>query len=310
MVSEVAQKVTEEIIKNASKIYETIRGSYTVFPPEMVVYCPENIQKYSIAFEARGGIVPKKIPFPYGTPKRIKLRSLRGLEDLSSAITVTPDGFNLNTKCMSDIDTYILDLEYEIRNPNYLDALIDKHRAKEVPSEDRNEYWLHAELKHPSVLKTKYGKLELEDIDFSIDVGISSDINTVIPPSFRNELEIGVRLLKETDPYKIRKLTYQRIQAMRSRGKEKDVVESLSNLQELFFSKSFKKFIDVKEDFSYSDCHRGSNFHDSVPWNMTWPKTMKIVSRADLNLDKCAVEGKIVYNKNDFISEVGKILGR
>ncbi|WP_135611130.1 hypothetical protein [Methanococcoides sp. AM1] len=309
MSYELAQKLTDHALKNASKVYDTIRGSYNVFPPEIVIYCPENIQKYSIVFEAKGGFLPKKIKFPYGAARRIKLRPLRGLTDLSDAVVRTTDGFELKTKSMESEDTFILDLEYDIQDPNYITSLVERHHAKEIPSTDSHEYWMHAELKHPKVLKTKYGKLELQDIDFNVDVGISGDINTVIPDAFKKELQIGVEILKETDPHRFHQLGVEKIQAMRSRGKKKTAVEALGALQEVFIPQSFCKYIDVEKDFHYSDCLRGNKCHDTVPWNLTWPKTMKVISRTDLNLDNFAAEGIVKYNRRNFVDEVGKIVG-
>lgn len=309
MNKEIAESVTTLLVKNASKIYETIRGSYKVDLPEIIIYCPENIQKYSIIFEAKGGMIPKKIKFPYGVPRRLKLKPLRSLADLSDAVRITNDGFELKTKSMSSIDTFILDVEYEIENHNYLSSLVERHHAKEIPNDEDNEYWMHAELKHPKVLKSKYGKLELQDIDFNVDVGLSKDINTVIPDTFKNELEIGMELLKATNPHSIQQLGYKRIRAMRLRGKNKSAIECLNDIQELFARQNFCKYIDVEKDFHYSDCLRGHNYHEAVPWNLTWPKTMKIVSRTDLNLDNFASEGVVKYKKRSFLDEIEKMVG-
>lgn len=310
--AEPALKLIESILKHSSKIYEAIRSSYKVYPPELVIHCPENIQKLSLAFEAKAGIIPNKIKFPYGEPGRVKVRSLSGMVDLSDSIRLTENGFELSTKSMSSGDIYLLDVEYEIksRDPNYLNSLVQRDHAKEVPNEDNNEYWMHAELKHPNVLKTKYGKLELRDIDFNIDVGISEDVNTVIPETFKKELRIGMNMLKENNPHTIQKLGYERIKTMKSRGKNKAAVDSLSDLQEFFFPSKFCQYITVERDFRYSECFRGSKYDDNLPWNLTWPKTMKIVSRTDLNLDNCAAEGTVKYKKRSFIEEITKIIGK
>lgn len=309
MNREIAESVTNLLVKKASNIYDTIRGSYEVYLPEIIIYCPENIQKYSIIFEAKSGMLPRKIKFPYGVPRRLKLKPLRSLADLSDAVRITNDGFEINTKSMLSTDTFILDVEYNIDNHNYLNSLVERHHAKEIPNEEDNEYWMHAELKHPKVLKNKYGKLELQDIDFNVDVGLSRDINTVIPDKFKNELEIGVELLKETNPRNIQQLGYKRIQAMRSRGKNKSAVECLNDIQDLFASQTFCKYIDVEKDFHYSDCLRGHNYHEFVPWNLTWPKTMKVVSRTDLNLDNFASEGIVKYKRRSFLDEIEKMIG-
>ncbi|PQV42066.1 hypothetical protein [Methanohalophilus euhalobius] len=308
--NEVLTTVTTQILKNVSKVHDELRGSYKIHPPEITVHCPENLQNYSVAFEVKGGYIPPKIKFPYGKPHRIKLKPLRGLEDLSDAINIVEKGFELNTRKMENHDVFILDVEYQINSHNYLSSLVDRHSAKENPSEEDNEYWMHAEMKHPSVFKTKYGKLDLQDIDFNVDVGISRDINTVVPEEFRKELETGTKLLKETNPREIHRLTQERIRAMRARGKKKTAIECVNDLQELFIPNTFSKYIDVEQEFRYENSLKGGKVHDSVPWNLTWPKSMKVISRTDLNLNQFAAQGVVKYKRKDFVNEIGKILGK
>lgn len=305
-----AKQIIESVLKNSSKIYETIRGSYEVYPPEITLYCPDSIQKFSMAFRAKGGFIPPKMKFPNGRPIRAKVRTLTGGVDLSQSLKMTDNGFELSTKSMSSGDLYLLDVEYKINDPNYLTSLVHRSHAKEIPKEESDEYWMHAELKHPNVLKTKYGKLDLQDLDFNVDVGISRDISTVIPESFKKELNIGVEILNENNPHKMQKLAYKRVQAKKLRGKNKSAVECLGDIQELFFPTKFCKYIEVDNDFRFSNCHRGNNFDNSLPLNLTWPKTMKVVSRADLNLENCAVDGTVKYRKKNFIDEISKIIGK
>ena len=41
----------------------------------------------------------------------------------------------------------------------------------------------------------------------------------------------------------------------------------------------------------------------------TWPKNVTVVSRTDLNLEKCAAEGVLVYKKAAFLESVAKVFG-
>ncbi|WP_309492716.1 hypothetical protein [Candidatus Hecatella orcuttiae] len=306
--SALAEKGVGEIIKTASKIYETIKGSYKVLNQEIVVLCPESVQHFSIAFEATGGFLSQKIKFPFGKPLRVRLRPLRSLQDLSEAIFLTEEGFEINTRGMQAEDTFLLDVDYRITDPKFVDALVQRNHARELPKDRESEYWMHAQLKHPKVFQTKYGRLDLRDVDFSVNVGISEDIKMSIPSAFRRELEAGVKLLMERDPHRKYMLGREHVKAMRARGKGKSVIELLGDLQDLFFPRTFRKFVEVKKDFRYSECHRGSDFYETVPFP-TWPKTMKVISRTDLGLERYAAEGILVYKKADFLEQVSKILG-
>ena len=79
-------------------------------------------------------------------------------------------------------------------------------------------------------------------------------------------------------------------------------------MQTLFLPNKFSTFVNVKEDFSYYDCERGLNFYDKLPFP-TWPRTMKVVSRTDLNLNKLTATGSLLYKKDDFLDKIKKILG-
>ena len=305
----IATKGMEELTKHASKVREAIQGTFRVLDQEITISCPEKTERISIAFEASGGVLGRKVRFPFGRPNRVLLRPLKSLSDITvDSVTNTTEGFEIDTKGMAGEDIFLMEVEYSLPTDDFLEALVERNSAREVPKDRENEYWMHAELKHPKVLRTKVGKLDLRDVDFSVDVGISEDIKMVIPPTFKREIDIAARLLAARDPRQKTKLGYAHAAAMRARGQGQNLNEILGDLQELFLPDGFKKFVEVTRDFRYSDCVRGVNFYDTLPIP-TWPKSMTVVSRTDLNLDRCAAEGLLVYRKSDFLKKVGKILG-
>jgi hypothetical protein len=83
-------------------------------------------------------------------------------------------------------------------------------------------------------------------------------------------------------------------------------LDILKELQKLFLSSKFQDFIEVKDDFHYSDCIRGVDIYGTLPFP-TWPKSMKVVSRTDLNFDTPATNGTLIYKKGNFITELDKI---
>ena len=301
--------IMHETTKILTSIYNATRGSYELHKPEVRILFPENIQSFSYAFEAKGNKIPKKLEFPQGEVIRINLRTIRGGVDLNDSIIRKKSGFSINTKNMQEHDLFLLDVDYKIKSQVLLESLVERTRSKEVPNDEEDQYWMHAALKHPAILNNTYAKLSLEDVDFNIDVGVSQDIDTVIPKSFSNELEISIKMLKETDSHNFQSLLKKKIQLQNRRGKNKDVIETVNSLQDLFLDKSFKNYFEVKEGFNYYNCCRGSNYHANTPFNLTWPKSMKITSRCDLNLDQMAVDGYIQYQRRQFLDEVGKIIG-
>jgi hypothetical protein len=126
-----------------------------------------------------------------------------------------------------------------------------------------------------------------------------------IPHIFSEKIETIVRLTQpigRSDQGKVfRRLIQQ--QQQKYTGEE---MKLLRELQELFNAARFRQFIDITEDFYYSDCVRGGEFYEQMPFP-TWPKTMKVVSRTDLNFENPTAEGNLVYKKANFANEIGKI---
>ncbi len=229
-----AEKGVQDIIKTASKIYECIRGNFKILDKEIIVNCPDLIQKYSILFQAAGGVVKvasKKIKFPFGKPVNVVLRPLGALQEIQDAISINGTGFEISTKGLSKYDEFSLDIEYNIRDIRFVNALVHKNVLREVPKDKENEYWMHAELKHPKVLQTTYGKLDMNNLDFNVDVGISEDIKMQIPTSFMHELKTGVELLSERDWHKKAKLGLIHARAMRERRKKENVLKLLDEME-------------------------------------------------------------------------------
>lgn len=228
--------------------------------------------------------------------------------ETTNPVIQTSEGFELNTRDMTGDDLFLLSITYQGLNKNFEDALVRKDFPKENPEGLESEYWLHAELKHPSLLKEKYAKLDLRDITFDVNVDVSRDIKMVIPSTFQIELNAAVALLQETNPHEITKVGRRHIAAKRQRPSKENVLKILSDMQSLFLPNKFSAFVNVRKDFSYYDCERGLNFYDKLPFP-TWPRTMRVVSRTDLSLTKLTATGSLLYKKNDFLDKITKIIG-
>src|SRR3989442_9954576 len=121
---------TEEVLKQASRIYAALLGKSEILQQDITILCLEQIQQYSIAFEASGGLLgANKIRFPYGKPNRVKLRPLRGGVELVDAISILEDGFEIKTKGMQQHDVFLMDVEYPITDPSYFGSMIRRHNA-------------------------------------------------------------------------------------------------------------------------------------------------------------------------------------
>ena len=230
------------------------------------------------------------------------MKSFPEFVNQNNAIYRTNSGISIKMNELSDSDYFLMDIEYTIPEKNFSDFLVQKNVETEAIDKDKNEYWMHAQLKHLSILNTKYGRLDLQDIDLVLDVGVHKDIKRIIPTKLIKSLEITRDWILETDVEKKAKLSRAHVYSQRAGLKDSEM-NLLNQLQDLFSPVVFGKYIDVEKPFHFSDCIRGTDFYNKLPF-LTIPKTMKIVSRADLNLENPVVKGKLIYEKSDFLKEI------
>jgi hypothetical protein len=302
-----AERGVIEASKRADQLRTILTGNFHVDDQEVTIHCPEQVETVSIAFRAKAGLIGQKVKFPGGRPKRAHLRPLHGLGDVSSsALRVIPEGFEIQTGSLGGDGLYLLDVEYDLESPGFVDALVERKAPIETPRGASTEYWLEAQLKHPAALRPDYGRFDLRDVQFDINVGIAENLKTVVPGSLIRELETAVALLKESDYHKKEALGRAHIVAMHQRGRG-STTELLGSLQSFFLPDNFRHYLDVRQDFRYGDCERGQSLYETLPIP-TWPRSMKVISRTDLSLDQQAAHGTLTYKHDEFVTEVGRVI--
>jgi len=296
----------KRMLRRSQHIDKTLSEDFKISGREMLIKCPDSIQQYSITFEPKKKhILSKKKRFKYGNVRRVNIRPFRSLQSLTNAIELEEDGFEINLKELDSNESFILEMEYFIDDKRFIDSLVNKKVARDVPKGETNEYWIVAQLKHLKTLQQDFGYVELRDIDFGVDVSVHQDVKIKVPGIFKKQLETIVKLTKKigrSDKFNLYKQLLSQ-QEQKYGGKEFDI---LQDLQDLFSPFTFKKYVEVEGDFYYFDCKRGKDFYDTLPFP-TWPKSMGVTSRTDLNFDKPAADGTLIYKRKNFLDEIEKL---
>ncbi len=299
----------QRILKYGTLIVNKLKGDFKIEDQALTFLCPENVQKWSIVFTTKKGILSSnKKRFPVTNLRRVNLRSLLPMRDLShECIKKMPDGgFELSYHALTEMP-HILDVELDIENPLFIESVVDKKIQRETPSQVKSGYWLHAQLKFVDAFEKFFHNFKVEQMDFNVKVGVHQDIKTSIPSTFQRELELIVQWIEETERGKKRHISDEHLRMTRSMSlKRKKVKKLLEIIQDVFLPRTFKSFIDIKKDFYYHDCFRGQDFYN-LPFFPTWPKFMTVVSRTDLNLEKPASSGILEFKRKDFINQIEKI---
>lgn len=309
MGSTIAASVEPAVRKVSSYALRTFAGlkeDFQVEGQEARIIYPENTLKYSAVFRITKSLLHRKKKFAHGKVVNVNVRSLIPLANLPEASIILPEGFEINYDALKSGDVYLLEAEYRIDDPRFVDALVDKIVSRDSPVGEKDTYWMHAQLKFLETFKRLlYTNVAIQDIDFAVDVSVHQDINISIPSYFRRRLNVIHEWIRMSDPRQAWRLSHDYVRLKRMEPSKIDVLEVISNLQNLFLSRNFRRFLDVKKDFRYHDCQRGTDFYE-FPFP-TWPKTMSVISRVNLSFEKPAADGFLIYKSKDFRKTVENI---
>ncbi len=308
MPLELAEKifgVGEHIHEILSKIPKT-----EILNREASINVPESTVDYSLAIRIPTNLrtIRKSIKFNAPSITRINVSSLSPMPvSIRGAIRKLPSGhgFELLPELLpSDAEIISISATYSIDDFSLVDNLVQITKTHDAGGPDQNEYWMHAQLKHPNVLSGRFGRFDLRDVAVNVDVAVYNELKTLIPGPFVRRLRIFFDLLKETNPRQQFKVipTLRRMAMQKNAGRE---FEILGDLETLFIPNEFSKFVEVLKDFRYSTCYKGRESFD-LPMERI-PRKMEVVSRADLTLEKPASDGTLIYKKDEFKKALKKL---
>lgn len=304
-------KGARDLFRLPKKIYRGLSKvkDLEILNQEILAKTPELEGEYSIAIS---GISSKtKLEFPFAEIKSLSVHSMPDYSHQGQAILRLKDGFGISLNQIQPFkESLLLRFGYQIKDNRFVDRLVQKNVQRDSLGglgDDIDEYWMHAQLKHPEWLREEgYSRLDLEDIDFGVSVAVHQDLKTAIPSDFVRNLKIISEWAKTKDRVKKYRLGWEHLHLKRQSytGREDELI---SDIQNIFLPHEFKKFVNVTEPFHYYESVRGVDFYD-LPFQ-AFPKTMTVVSRTTLNLDKPAAKGKLLYRKQALKNEISELLG-
>ena len=262
----------------------------------------EGTLEYSLVISPKARLkIGRNISFDKVDLRRISIVSSPGFseerESVSKIEGALTKGFVLDPRKLSeDAEEFNFKFEIECEVDRIVKDMVRKDHQVEAIGEEKNTYWLHAQLKELKSLTRLLRKLNLLDIPFMVNVAVHQDVKTKFPTRRQRELELIAKWARELDRNRKRLLSHEHLALKRRRPKEKDITKMLTDLQIIFTPLRFKSFIDVFKDFHYSDCFRGADFYDQIPFR-TFPKWMSVLCRTDVSIENPATEGELVYKK-------------
>jgi len=308
---EIATPILRKSLEEGLKLIDKLKSNFLIEGQEITFLCPENREKWSVVFRSKKGFIGGKEEFHFPSIRKVAVSSIIPLKDITSQCIIThPNrGFELVYKNLNEDVPYLLEIEFDIEDPRLINNLVYKNVQKDTV-QDYRRYWMQAQLKFVDVLDKAFSNVRFEDLDFDVRVSTHEDIRTSIPASFKRELEVVVKWMSETDRERKRRLSREHLRLLRARrgGRVKhkrSILEILQELQDIFLPRTFRTFLQVRQDFYYHDCFRGVDYY-SAPFP-TWPKFMTIITRTHLNLDKPAANGYLDFDYQKFKKKIEDI---
>jgi len=295
------------------KIWEKIPRT-KILNQETTINVPESVVEYSLAVSIPSNFRSIRRTIEVSAPSIVRV-SASSLHPLPRTVKEAIKKVKYNDGRVAyilfpellppDSDLVSMTVSYRIDDVSLLDDIVDRTKGHEPGGAERNEYWMHAQLKHPKVLHDSFGRFDLRDVDVTVDVGVHNELKTTIPAPFIRRLKMFFDIMAETDPRRQHMAIPQLRQLAKSKtaGREFKI---LANLESLFMPGTFSRYVDVIKDFRYSTCYKGREFFE-LPIPII-PKKMNVISRADLTLEKPAADGILIYKSSLLVDAIREVI--
>lgn len=307
---EVVEAAMKELITRGKKVIDTSNEHFELNGRTMEIHCREGIQKCGVFFKPKDHKWKgNSVRYQQGVPSRVDLIGLMGGKAYPEAINLTNDGFILDLKKLPSDGLYSMNIEYELKEKKkVIDSLVTTTIPSDVPHHDQDEipYEISAQIKWPELLKQEFYGINIKDLEIQLPVTVQEDVKLSIPHSLIEEAEAVMAVLKRSKDRDAKFAivsTHRLLRAERDAENNAELPDVLRNVSNIFSPDNFRKFITVAGGFNYDRAVRGTDYYEAITFP-NWPKSMTIISEADLSLDEPAKEGKIIYKRNMLISDV------
>jgi len=307
-------KVIFKVAEHVYKVWKAIPRT-KILNQEATINIPESTIEYTLAASIPSNFRSIRKPIELNVPSIVRVsasalnpfprtvrEAIRQFEygDGRIGYALFPEFLPPETDKVSMSVTYRID-------PAVINDLVDRKSAHEPGGSERNEYWMTAVLKNPKPLRDSFGRFDLRDVDVTVDVGVHNELRNTLPPVLISRLRTFFSVMAETDPRR-QHLAIPKLRQLALGGTAGREFRVLIDLEGLFMSQAFSKYVDVIQDFTYTDCYKGKECYEDLLEII--PKKVNVISRADLTLEKQAANGILIYKSNLLIEAIKEILSR
>lgn len=302
-------KDTKQLLELAIELSSWLKGEKY---DSLEINCMNNIGTYSTTINTESVFskwAQKNFPgvkkFNSAEVYDVKAYSLKPSPGrIRDAVTREDNLILLNLNKLLEYNSVRIEVDYKM-DEDFLDGLVRKRSSPE-PLQDATKYHLSAQLRDPDSLISGFSDLEIEEFPVTTDVHLQNCINTNIAPYLKDLAKIETQMLAEEDPHsvsKIMKLQKEKVR-LRKKGTNQDVMDKLNEVSMFLQPSKFLNFVkmDYSVDFRLHQCEWGNLFRALGLIHL--PEKIGVMSRTDLNIDKPASSGILLYESNKFSEEL------
>lgn len=237
-----------------------------------------------------------KVKIPISNGYRVKdMFSLPDYNPVTAVYTLRDGYITFNPKQLPNQDQYIITLNGDVE-PQTLEEIVHL-KAPEDPTrtEEEDSYWVHSAIKRPGVMKEVYDDMQVDNVDITLKVGVQRCFSNSIPGDVLDVFDRTRELLEASnkdDRNQIFTASRRRYKARRdlstSPAEAADLVRSLATAENL------QDFISIDDPF------RERNINPGTPEQHIFPETVSVDVTTDLDLDRQAADGDIIFKKKKF----------
>ncbi|RKD85209.1 hypothetical protein [Halopiger aswanensis] len=237
-----------------------------------------------------------KVKIPLSEGYRVK--GMFSLPDYNPVNTVhsIEDGFiTFNPENLPNQTQYILTLNGDVKSETLKEIVHLKSPEDPTKTEETDSYWVHSAIKRPDVMKDVYDDMQVENVDISLQVGVQRCFSNGIPDDVLEIFDSTRDLLSASsnfDRNEVLRTARKRHEARRdiscSPAEAADLIRSLATADNL------QDYIEVDDPF------RERNINPGTPRQNIFPESISVDVTTDLNLDRQAANGDIVFQKKEY----------
>lgn len=301
MVNSDTKKGTISMISNIQKILDSLKP----FTPD--------VKSLNVDYLARSSSAKVLIHVPFKKREmfnRIEIPSDQGykidevfdgesLDKLRLPCSLEENKWIIDTKKLPSSEKYFITLKGEV-SKNNLDELVRVHSPENPNHEDElDKYWIHSAIKNMGTLEKIYSALSIERVAVSVNVGVNRSFSSSIPSKVRDWLEARAEMefiIDSGDRQKVFREWIKYRSARRNVGKvsTRDILD-ISN--RLLSKEIFLIFIEVDDPYRIEGI-------TSIEQSSRVPDSIKVNIRTDLNYNRPAAKGNLIFKKKDFAAKI------